>query len=368
MVKGDHDVAASAGSRLGERLRALRAEAPAHLTQRMLADVLGGSPSSVSMEENAERLPSRARLSRYAHLFCTPRSFDGRTPRLLKESELTDEERKVLQQLEQELLELREEASSEGNPFESGRPERIWYFGDGAPITIVCGDVRPDSPEQRPSYWDPKNRNYVRAASFADLDALLDLFGHLRAENPATMVRIRAATELHREEMGGHLVLLGGIAWNAYTRRMSAELALPVRQLPERDDVFVLPPEDGPEEAFGPRFDPEGRLVEDVGLFARGPNPQDPAGTLTICSGVTTRGVRGTVLCFADPLLRELRESNQRYIAERFAGRPSYGFLVKVELLYGEPGEPSTPDLTKDDTRLLEWSDGQVEAGSARDR
>jgi len=357
VVKINQNLPASALSRLGQRLRALREQAPSSLTQRKLAGVLGGSASMISMEENGERLPSSARLARYARLFCTARSFTDDGLRLLPDAELTEEEIEQLQELERELLELRMAASTEetAEPSESGQPARIWRFTDGAPITIVCADV---PKEQRPTYSDPRDLNYVRAASFADLDALLDLFGHLRAENPATTVRIRATVELSREEMGGHLVLLGGVAWNIYTRQLSAQIRLPVRQLPERDDVFVTKTD----EEFGAKLDDKGLLVEDVGLFARAPNPKDPAGTLTFCGGVTTRGVRGAVLCFADPTLRDLREQNQRFIAERFAGHASYGFLVKVEVLRLGNGEPVTPDLTKDETRVLEWSDARAES------
>jgi transcriptional regulator with XRE-family HTH domain len=354
-VKINQDLPAA--SRLGQRLRTLREQAPSSLTQRKLAGVLGGSASMISMEENGERLPSSARLARYARLFCTPRSFTDDGLRLLPDAELTKEEIEQLQDLEHELLELRTAASAEetAESSESGQPARIWRFTDGAPITIVCADV---PKEQRPTYSDPQDLNYVRAASFADLDALLDLFGHLRAENPATTVRIRATADLSREEMGGHLVLLGGTAWNIYTRQLSAQIRLPVQQLPERGGIFVT----RTKEEFGAKLDDKGLLVEDVGLFARAPNPKDPAGTLTICNGVTTRGVRGAVLCFADPTLRDLREQNQRFIAERFAGHSSYGFLIKVEVLRLGNGEPVTPDLTKDETRLLEWSDAPTEA------
>ena len=362
MVKSSSDLQASA-SRLGQRLRELRVNAPGSLTQRKLAELLGTSPSTVSMEEKGERLPSPARLTSYARLFSSPRSFTGAF-KMLEKEELTDEELERFTELEGELLELRRKASTEGVSWESVSPERIWRFTDRAPITIVCADV-PLEKESRPSYWDPADRNYVRAASFADLDALLDLFGHLRAENPATTVRIRAAREVKREEMGGHLVLLGGVAWNEYARHLS--LRLPVRQLPDRDDVFQTTATDGNRQEIGPVL-VGSTMVEDVGLFARSPNPLDPAGTLTICGGVTTRGVRGTVLCFADPALHDLREKNQRYIVERFAGHDDYGFLLRVEFLPGGDRPPSTPDLTRDETRLLEWSDGQVQVRSAGQR
>jgi transcriptional regulator with XRE-family HTH domain len=367
VVKSGQDLPSPASARLGRRLRELREKAPIRLTQRKLADVLGGSASMVSMEESGDRIPSPTRLGDYARLFCTTRSFPGNGPRLLDALELTEEEAEALQELERELLGLREAASA-GERAELSSPPgaaRIWRFPDGAPITIVCGDLRVGParvPEaKRPGYWDPTDRNYVRAASFADLDALLDLFGHLNAENPTTTVRIRAAVELTREDLSGHLVMLGGFAWNQYTRQLSEQLGLPVRQDPEHEDAFVRTTDAEPKD-FEAKVDGHGNLLEDVGLFARGPNPLDPAGTVTICGGVTTRGVRGAVLCFADPTLRDLRERNQRFISERFAGCSSFGFLMRVEVLPTDNREPRTPDLTKDETRLLEWSHDHEQA------
>ena len=377
IVKSHQDLQASAPSRLGQRLRSLRVEAPKPLTQRKLAKVMGGSASMVSMEENGERLPSPARLTSYALLFCTDRSFDDGEPKLLTESELTEDEFEEFERLQRELRELRDAVATDvvTDPRAFGEAARIWRFGDGAPITIACADV-PDSAlpvckdgeTMRPAYWDAHDRNYVRAASLADLDALLDLFGHLKSENPATTVRIRATAELDREEMGGHLVLLGGVAWNPYVEPLSSQLGLPVRQLPERDDVFVSAETDAEQQEFKPKLDTAGLVTEDVGLFARGPNPMDPAGTLTLCGGITTRGVRGAVLCFADPTLHDLREKNQQFIAERFAASRFFGFLMRVEILPTGPRQPSTPDLTRDDTRLLEWSDKRSEEKTADDQ
>ena len=85
---------------LAERLRDLREREYGRLTQKQLADVLGGaeglSVATVSMWEStgSDRLPPLPRLAAYAWLFCTNRSFASRTPRLLRDDELTEQERK----------------------------------------------------------------------------------------------------------------------------------------------------------------------------------------------------------------------------------------------------------------------------------
>ena len=41
-------------------------------------------------------------------------------------------------------------------------------------------------------------------------------------------------------------------------------------------------------------------LMEDVGLIARGPRPTVPGRTVTILSGITSRGVHGAALALTD--------------------------------------------------------------------
>jgi transcriptional regulator with XRE-family HTH domain len=352
-VKSERDLT---GSRLSERLRAMREEVPG-LTQEDLAGVFGGKVSMVSMYETARRIPPERRLTAYARLFATTRSFAQAPPQLIAPEDLTDEENQRFQELERELLGLRSEARKTDDGLRSSLgPSRVFLFNGGAPITVVCADV---PVEQRPSHASFKDLNYVRAASFADLDAVLDIFGHLRAENPAEDVRIRAAGELKKEEMSGHLVLIGGSVFNEATEWLSDRAGLPVKQRRvEGEEIFVV--ESDPEEhEFRIERGDDDLLVEDVGLFARTPNPQDPKYTLTICSGITTRGVRGAVQCFADS---GLRGRNERYIASRFRDRTSFGLLFKVAVL-PMSGESLAPDLSKDETRLLEWVDDEVEQG-----
>ena len=104
--------------RLAERLRDLREQQ--HLTQKQLAKVLGGadalSIATVSLWEKAgsDRLPPPLRLATYARLFCTSRSFASGAPRLLRDDELTEQEREAKTELYEELLALRGRAQSTG--------------------------------------------------------------------------------------------------------------------------------------------------------------------------------------------------------------------------------------------------------------
>jgi hypothetical protein len=71
---------------------------------------------------------------------------------------------------------------------------------------------------------------------------------------------------------------------------------------------------DGKERKYLPRSsetDPA-KLIEDVGLLVRMPNPLNSNRTLTMCNGVHSRGVLGAVRSLTDA---RLCESNERYIA-----------------------------------------------------
>jgi transcriptional regulator with XRE-family HTH domain len=356
-VKSERDLTAVGSRRLSERLRAMREEIPG-LTQEGLAGVFGGKVSMVSMYETARRIPPERRLTAYARLFATTRSFAQAPPHLIAPEDLTDEERQRFHELERDLLDLRDEASRTDDGLRSSPVprRRVFLFKDGVPITVICADV---PKAEQPSHASSTNLNYVRAASFADLDAVIDVFGHLRAENPGEDVRIRAATELKAPGLGGHLVLIGGRYLNEATRWLSDQVGLPVQQRTvENEELFVV--EGDPEEPeFRYKRGDDDLLVEDVGLFVRTPNPHAPAYTLTICSGITTRGVRGAVQCFAD---RELRGRNERYLATRFRDQTSFGLMFKVAVL-PMSGESLAPDLSKPETRLFEWVDDKVEPG-----
>ena len=101
---------------LARRLRELRERAG--LTQTKLGQALGDaegpiSPAAISMWENktSGRLPPPARLGAYARLFCTSRSFEGGA-HMLGVEELIAQERDRLEELEAELLGLRDNAVS----------------------------------------------------------------------------------------------------------------------------------------------------------------------------------------------------------------------------------------------------------------
>jgi hypothetical protein len=349
--------------RLAERLRDLREGAPVPLTQSDLGHALASvgakgavSPAAVSSWENAGsgRLVPVSRLNAYARLFCTPRSFEGGV-HLLDEGELTSDERSAFEELKQELSGLRDSAAGlQRGPF--GTAPSLWHFPGGSRITLACSRLPRDL---RPPSSEPDNLNYVRFSDLADLDTLIEIYGAIRAYNdPSSRVVITAAQDLRQRDVANHLVLIGGLAWQTVNPWFSRIFPIPIEsEDPAERGAIVVRDPDGGQREFRCLMDGD-ELVEDVGFFARGENPSAPRRTLTICGGITTRGVLGAARCFTD---WEMRQRNEQYLLPRFPEGASYCIVMRVPVVLNR--DPLTPDLSKPENRLFEWFDRGSEAG-----
>jgi transcriptional regulator with XRE-family HTH domain len=339
---------------LARRLKELRENGG--IKQGLLAEALGASTALISSWENVRKpvVPPLPRLESYAALFAPARSFDGTRLRMLGEDELTEAERAARHDLYAELMALRDAALPGVEPIpKPDRPRSTWHFPDGGPVRIVCGAV---TAESRGAYADPASPNYTRLHGTNDPDALIELFGHIRMTNPDSDVRWLLGHEMGADDLTAHVVLLGGLRLNPAARFFAQATGLPVQQVVdenvENGEVFEIAREGG-NRRFLPTFlegDPTLGLIEDVGLFARMPNPNYTARTLTLCNGVFSRGVLGAVRTLTD---RQLRESNEDYLNGRFAADSEFGLLLRVPVFQGEA---STPDLTNDYHRLYAWS------------
>jgi transcriptional regulator with XRE-family HTH domain len=338
-------VTAAQSEGLARRLRELRAGA--RLTQPLLGAVFGVRAPSVSAWESTGA-PPESRLSDYATFFATPRSLDGRQPRLLTVAELTDDERAARDQLLTELLELREQDLTAVVRAELV-PTSTWHFPDGKPIRLICGQL---DREDRPKFASGGQPNYMKLSAYADLDALVELFGHIRSLNPSSDVGFDLGDRLEDADYHSHLIVLGG--YGAATAIGSGTLEqtdIPVRQIEVDDWEHAMEGKrfevDG--RRYGAEFDATTGQFEDVGLFARIPSPYDSTTTLTVCSGVFTRGVYGSVRFLTDA---GVRDRNEKYLAEHFADADSYALLMRVK---GQSHATASPDLYVKDTVLLEW-------------
>jgi len=333
---------------LARRLRALRLETwpGVKVTQPVLAGAIGVAVPSISSWESvrAPVAPPAFRLSAYATFFATPRSMTNGQPRLLGEDELTEAERDRRDELDRELRELRSAALAK-----TGLESGFWSFPDRAPVRIVCGEI-PHA--DQPRYADSSNPNYLDLLRYADIDAMVELFGHLRAVNPTSDVRFTLASDADAEDFNGHVVLIGGIGLNEATQWFTSRVRLPIEQRPDADypdgEVFILPDGRKVLPMFGPA--PVGlALTEDVGLLVRLANPMNAACTLTICSGTYTRGVLGAVRCLTEA---GLRNQNAKYLQSRFPDQLRFAILMRVPVYQGVA---VTPDLSTARNRHYEW-------------
>jgi transcriptional regulator with XRE-family HTH domain len=350
----DSDHPSIPARRLAERLRDMRESR--HLTQKQLARVLGGtgalSIATVSLWEkpSSDRLPPPQRLDAYARLFCTGRSFGSGAPRLLRDDELTEEERQSKAELYAELLELRERAQSTDAATASlGQPSSepstsIWRFADDAAISIVCSDA----PEP-PSYADPGHLNFSQYARHADLDALIEVFAQVKVGNPGSWIRILPPTSLERDFVLNHLVIIGGAAVDDVAPWFAQGVPLPTAQPMGETHVFLYQT-DGEALEFKSSRDDDGTLTQDIGFIARAPHNIVPGRTVTVLGGITSRGVHGAALAFIDP---HVTEANERYLREAFGDVDTFCILMRVHV---RNGAALPPNLLDDDVRLYEWS------------
>lgn len=345
---------------LARRLRQLREAGLAgkRVTQRDLGIAIDASGPLISSWEskNAPTPPPRVRLDSYATFFATDRSVAKKPFRVLQVSQLTDNERTRRDELLQELTSLWDEAKGQQpgldavDVFTQGH----WHFPPNEDITIVCSTLPPDYREPMP-YTDPDAPDFVQSYKFADLDALLELFGHLRAANPHSDVFIRTADEIAADDYTSHLVLLGGVDWNPITAELMRHFDVPVRQTTRKDESvaggFDVGQGNG-ERRISPKLQTRGKqevLIEDVAHFFRAPSPFNDKRTVTVCNGQYARGVYGVVRALTD---KRFRVRNEQYLYERFDTDKAFSVVSRVKVFLGET---VTPDWSGGDDVLHEW-------------
>jgi hypothetical protein len=271
---------------------------------------------------------------------------------LLDESELTEQERERQAELYADLLSLRERAletqAASSSASLTGHGMSIWNFPDGKAVSIVCSNA-----PVPPAYASPDNLNYSRYAKLADLDALIEIFGQLRSDNPASLIRILSPVELVQDFALNHLVIIGGAAARDVERTFPPDIPLPkAEEIPGTDThLFRCTIGDETRELRSTRDD-RGVLVQDVGVIARVPHPLVPERTVTVLSGITSRGVHGATLGFTDS---RLRETNEQYLKDTFGNTDAFCIAMNIPV---RNNVALPANLWRENVRLYEWSAG----------
>lgn len=280
--------------------------------------------------------------------------------------EVAEEERTAKGELARELMSLRDAAIEAGRPGSPGQSPvheiaespnaGPWHFDGGRTITIVCAKLPQQMLKNLP-YTDPVDPDFIDMSGYSDLDSLMELYGHVRAANPASQVNIRASDQLRPDDNISHLVLLGGVDWNMATSSALERLQLPVKQVSDWDNeeaaYFEVTDADGRKVAHRPHLEELcGRAIlrEDVALFARGVSPFNRKCFVTICNGIHGSGTYGAMRALTDALFRD---GNAEYLRDRFTNSDAFCILTRVKV---HNGVPMTPDWTLPETTLFEWS------------
>lgn len=329
----------------------------------MLGGVFGVGAPSISSWESGKSSPPLDRLDAYATFFATRRSVEDGL-RLLRVEELTLEESRVRAELMTELTGL-----ARGEEAAGDAPRSLWHFPDGQPVRMICGKIESE-PLRRSDFRDdeqvletPRSRyasgqelNYVGLMAYADLDSLVELFGHVRAQNPTASVQFDLAPRLESDDGQSHLVIVGGLTERgSLVSRLLRRAGVPISQHEDPEsqwwgdqgEVFEITDED---RLVRPVFDDQGELAEDVGMFVRMPSPYNTATTLTVVSGVFTRGVYGAVRMLTD---ERVRDRNEDHLVKLFGEARTFAVLVRVPVI---DHATFTPDLAAPGVLLHHWS------------
>ena len=383
---------------LAARLRDLRRSWDGvTVTQRHVAEAIGASPALVSSWENGSAVPPEERLRQYAQFFATPKSMDP-GPRLPPFGDLSTAEDERRSELIDELVRLREEALflPDSGPRRSGAlGGRFWHFPGAQPITILytplsdrqLGVADPDRLDEAPPVAQyARNRTHPNAVlnlRNGDVDALLELVGHVRAENPTADVRWVPNTDVtESDQLTGHVVILGSgdqlleiperqlRVWSLFRDAVSLPVSFRGDIRPDEEfelefevttDADGVPAFDGDRrERHGPRFvrdeRVEGRprvvvngapvLASDVALILRMPNPLNESARLIMCSGLFARGTYGAVRAFTDA---NLRARNEAWVSN-LSDPERFWALIRVTV--AGFGKTITPDLARGSQRI----------------
>lgn len=133
-----------------------------------------------------------------------------------------------------------------------------------------------------------------------DKDALLETVLLLSDVANLRSLTCVSSLEFRREHYGHHIISIGGPCNNEVTRRLIDDSGLPLRfdNLDADDDETPLI-ECATETKHSKRIDEGGKLVEDVGFFAKFTNPYDPSKQVILVCGIESPSVYGVVTCFS---------------------------------------------------------------------
>lgn len=206
----------------------------------------------------------------------------------------------------------------------SANVETFWNANPAGTADIICSEI---PKEEQPYFANPKDRNYLRYAKFADLDSLVFLRTRLANLFPRKVVRDFTPDEAW-DQNANHLLILGGAPWNS--SYASFQGSLPFEFQPNElgtDDPLYL--KSRPDKFFGPERFANGELASDISVLAR--LRIAPDRHVFLFAGCLTYGVFGAVLSVLD---KGVMNQNIDYLSER-CGSSDFAMVFRSYLTGG---------------------------------
>lgn len=266
-------------------------------------------------------------------------------------------------QLLTELTGLRKAAES-GTSVSGPGQDSVLRFPPGEGILLVCAPLPADTLAAMPQS-DVIDPDHTDLYAYNDLDALLELYGRLSALNPDSRIKWILSDQLTSEHYTYHLIMIGGVDWNAAVRDLGLRTSAPIQQLSRdtKEDIGGFKVDgagsNNESKTFAPRLveiDGQTQLIDDVAQIYFGPNPYYRERTVMSFNGQFARGTLGAVRALTDPVFRD---QNEEYISNRFAGERHWSLLTKVVVAEGQPITPVWPVAGT----LYEWPARQASRG-----
>lgn len=198
-------------------------------------------------------------------------------------------------------------------------------FDASEPTYIVCAEIPRDL---RPPYGLPESNDFLRLATFADVDALVDLQIAYAIEKGRKLLPYTHET-VPREALYSNLILVGGPAWNQLVERMMLALDCPF----SFKDGGPGQPDPIWDRINNRQYSPEfsgARLIRDIALLIRAPNPFDRNRVVLLCAGILTHGVEGAALALTD---ERVRTENETWLRNRVGSSAYFAALFCVDVV-----------------------------------
>ncbi len=216
---------------------------------------------------------------------------------------------------------------------------RFWGIEEDQHIDIVC----PELPESlRTEYAQPRSKNYMRYAKFADLDSLMYLRVRLVESFPRCYIRDFTSDE-YSTPGADHLFILGGPDINRRAEYYQENLPLRLGWDSEREEGYLTL--EG--RNLYAKWTAGGALVHDYGMVAQLHYRQGLR--VVLLAGCGSFGVLGVSHCFLDP---RVGPENIAYLQSRTASR-TFAAVVRVRDSGGTVESP----LLSDDCEALYVTD-----------